>query len=375
MPKADVKPLGTGPGFGWGNPKLDKVPGICYTIPVGQTDMMGALVFTINPGQFAPCEWSQSLPPFVRQQGQLTGGFVMAKKRDRSGRDRSNEKDVACLDCGTNIYRGSTRCKSCATKQRWEAGVYGSDEYCAKLSERRGQAWDNGAYDTEAFHKACQERAEKLWAEGSWGTDEWKAKQRAAKQQLHREGHYDHVIELSRTPEARAKASAMFKRLWREGAMDGKDTAETRKKRSRNTKASWARGCFDGVWTQEAREKRSRDTRNAWLRGVYDGCFQSPTSIEIELAVALDILGIEHATQRRPRGCTYVFDEFVPPNIMIEAHGDYWHNLPKSKARDIRKARWAKDHGYQLVVLWEHEIKETGAWSLVINRVMPLLEK
>ena len=326
MPKADVKPLETGPGWGWGNPKLDKVPGICYTIPVGQTDMMGALVFTINPGQFAPCEWSQSLPPFVRQQGQLTGGFVMSKKRDRSGRDRSNEKDVACLDCGTNIYRGSTRCKSCANKQRWETGVYGSDEYCAKLSERKTQDWDNGVYDREAWSEIARRRAEEMWADGTFGSDKWKAKQRAAKQALWASGHYDHIVELQRTPEARAKTSAMFKRLWREG-------------------------CFD------------------------ERTYPATTSIEIELSVALDIMGIAHTPQYRPKGCTYVFDEFVPPNIMIEANGDYWHNLPGRPERDAYRARWAKGHGYQLIVFWEHEIKETGAWALIHSRILPLLEQ
>lgn len=39
----------------------------------------------------------------------------------------------------------------------------------------------------------------------------------------------------------------------------------------------------------------------------------------------------------------------------------------------LKMAEWAKENGYHLVTLWEHEIKEQGAQALVIERVKPLL--
>lgn len=100
---------------------------------------------------------------------------------------------------------------------------------------------------------------------------------------------------------------------------------------------------------------------------------RSPTSIELALAAALDICGIEHTSQYRPDGYSKIYDEFVPPNMLIEAHGNYWHG-PKcleNQRRDAEKAAWAEENGYHLVIIWEHEIKERGAWALVHERVSP----
>lgn len=104
---------------------------------------------------------------------------------------------------------------------------------------------------------------------------------------------------------------------------------------------------------------------------------RSPTSIELAVAAALDICGIEHQAQFRPDGYGRIYDEFVQPNILIEAHGDYFHSeqyFPGIEKRDIEKKMWAEENGYRLVIIWEREIKEQGAWSLVHERILPLLE-
>lgn len=157
------------------------------------------------------------------------------------------------------------------------------------------------------------------------------------------------------------------KERWKRGIYDDiQVNSTTRNKMSKNAKARWARGDFDGL---------SEAVKAAHTRGAYDGVFQSPTTIELELSSALDICGIEHQPQYRPDGYRCVYDEFVPPNILIEAHGDYWHGpeKPEQQTRDTEKAAWAQENSYSLVVMWEHEIRNQGAWSLVVERVLPLV--
>ena len=160
--------------------------------------------------------------------------------------------------------------------------------------------------------------------------------------------------------------------IWRERSFDGRQ-------HSAAMKAAWARGVYaQRSYNEDWLNRMSNALRAAHARGCYDGVFQSPTSIEIALCAALDAHGIQHESQFRPRGCSYVFDEFVPPSILIEAHGDYWHGNPqfydegdlnatqrRHCARDVEKANWAKHNGYTLIVLWEHDIKTVGAWVLI----------
>lgn len=137
-----------------------------------------------------------------------------------------------------------------------------------------------------------------------------------------------------------------------------------------------------------ANENQTEINKAMWKNGVFDDVFQSPTSIEIALAKALDVLKISHQSQYRPDGYSKVYDEFVFPNIFVEAHGDYWHGNPMFYAvgdlderqqvrrkSDVEKAAWAKENGYHLVIMWECEINENGAETLVSNHVLPLLEK
>lgn len=131
---------------------------------------------------------------------------------------------------------------------------------------------------------------------------------------------------------------------------------------------------------------RSIYTKMAWSSGTMDGIFQSPTSIEIETAEALDALNLNHESQYRPNGYSRPYDEFVPPNILVEIQGDYWHGNPLiyakeelnetqriHKKRDAKKAQWAEDNDFMLIEFWEHEIREYGARALIEARVLPLL--
>ena len=148
------------------------------------------------------------------------------------------------------------------------------------------------------------------------------------------------------------------------------DSLETRKRMSETKKAAWARGDYDD---------HSAAIKVAWESGVYDNrVITGPPykSTEIPLAAALDICGIEHQAQFRPGDCRFIFDEFIFPNLLLEIHGDYWHGpkRPENQKRDVKKASWAEENGYVLIIIWESEIKKQGAWSLVHERILPLLE-
>mgnify|MGYP002152720830 CR=1 FL=1 len=118
---------------------------------------------------------------------------------------------------------------------------------------------------------------------------------------------------------------------------------------------------------------RSEKSKKAWRSGVYDDVFVSPTSIEIATAQALSVLGLPFTQEWRPDNYSRIFDFLIPPDVVIEVQGDYWHSMTHVARRDAEKAQWAKDNGYQLVEFWEHEIKDRGATELVEERVLPLV--
>ena len=41
---------------------------------------------------------------------------------------------------------------------------------------------------------------------------------------------------------------------------------------------------------------------------------------------------------------------------IVELFGDYWHNLPSAKKRDIKRLITYKKHGYRLLIIWEREV-------------------
>ena len=198
----------------------------------------------------------------------------------------------------------------------------------------------------------------------------------------HARGDYDGQPEAMRAAWARGDfegLSEAMRAAWARGDFEGLSEAikaawaqgvygeEWRRKNSEATKAQRERGDFDDMYTEECLRKMSEGVQAAWERGCFDGVFQSPTSIEIQIAAALDIMGIEHQTQYRPEGYSRIYDEFIPPNTLIEVQGDYWHGpkRPEQQKRDAEKARWATDNGYEFMVIWEHEIKGRGAWPII----------
>jgi len=83
---------------------------------------------------------------------------------------------------------------------------------------------------------------------------------------------------------------------------------------------------------------------------------QSDTDIELILESWLETQQITYTKQIPLLGITIV-DFFVEPNVCLYADGDYWHNLPKVKARD-RWINWQlKENDYKVIRLSGSEIK------------------
>lgn len=102
-----------------------------------------------------------------------------------------------------------------------------------------------------------------------------------------------------------------------------------------------------------------------------------PTSIETQTYDALALLGLDF--ERQASIGHFIVDAYVPAlKLVIEVHGDYWHCNPtvypdgpqnaiqrKDIKRDRAKRTYLHRHGYQLVELWERDIREVGAKTLL----------
>jgi G:T-mismatch repair DNA endonuclease (very short patch repair protein) len=64
-------------------------------------------------------------------------------------------------------------------------------------------------------------------------------------------------------------------------------------------------------------------------------------------------------------------DFLLKPNTALFVNGDYWHNYPDGTEKDKRQLAYLKDHGYETLVIWEHELKEIDN---VINRISVFME-
>ena len=259
---------------------------------------------------------------------------------DRCGRNKPNcakglckqcymhswvtEHRNSCTDCGKVISNQAQRCNGCATRKRWAEGVF-DEEYRQRLSVAIKQSWANGDYDSEETRRRRSESAKARFARGD--------------------------IEGLFTEEWRQNNAESKRKAWREGRLGGEE---------------WCHKNAEGV-------------KQAYRTGCYDHLYIPGSTLELEIIAALDICGIEYLSQYRPPNCTYFYDEFIPGlNLLLEIDGWFWHHSEIARKRgSVRRDRakdvWAVENGYRLMRLQEEEIKKQGAWSLVIERVLPLL--
>jgi len=136
---------------------------------------------------------------------------------------------------------------------------------------------------------------------------------------------------------------------------------------------------LDGMYNEEeCRKKMSQSKQKNWEDGAYDNVVFSsnrPTGIELQIAAALDITGIEHEMQFHPENCRYFYDEYISKlNLLLEVDGAYWHSSEIARKRDQEKDQWAIKNGYRLLRIGEQEIGEKSAWAIIVNQVLPLMK-
>lgn len=86
---------------------------------------------------------------------------------------------------------------------------------------------------------------------------------------------------------------------------------------------------------------------------------KSWTSIEkLVYRFLLSKYGLGFIPQYHIKG--YGIADFYNPDlrIIVECQGEYWHKLSRMRERDRMKRQFASDAGYQLIELWERDIKE-----------------
>lgn len=94
--------------------------------------------------------------------------------------------------------------------------------------------------------------------------------------------------------------------------------------------------------------------RNARLKQIFP---IKDSSIEVALQKALKSRGIEFQTHKLLLE-KYQVDVFIPPSLIVEADGNYWHNYPDGRKEDELRDMELTNAGYTVVRFWGSEIRE-----------------
>lgn len=88
------------------------------------------------------------------------------------------------------------------------------------------------------------------------------------------------------------------------------------------------------------------------------------SQIELEVVRRLTALGLPIIPQVKLNN--WIFDGAVDGTLLlVEIHGDYWHNRPEVQERDQRKKEWADIEGYTIWTIWEADYKKAPDTLLV----------
>ena len=131
---------------------------------------------------------------------------------------------------------------------------------------------------------------------------------------------------------------------------------------SKTMKGLWKKDSYRKKLSKERQERwNNLKYKNNWLRKMLKSSNANPNKPEKLLDKLL--------SQSLPKKFQFVGDGkliiggFNPDFVnkantkIIEMYGDYWHNLATAKKRDKRRLRTYKKHGYKILIVWEHELK------------------
>jgi len=208
-----------------------------------------------------------------------------------------------------------------------------------------------------------------------WADDPDGKKQQAASERL--KARWENPVYRSREEERL--------RQWREERQGKPISEETSLRISEGLKKAWADGKFGNRdYSEESKRKKSESIKKLWEEGHYDEMLanigRDPTDLELDLAYILDCLELEHISQHRPDGCSYIYDEYVPGfNLLIEADGEHWHYSEWAKnqgvpEKDARKDQWATDNNYRIAHVRGRDVESRGMKACLSEQLFSQLE-
>lgn len=120
----------------------------------------------------------------------------------------------------------------------------------------------------------------------------------------------------------------------------------------------------------EITEEEKKKWLAPWLRAGQKAAQKAnPSSIEKAIWNVLNDLNINYETQVSFYNHKFIVDIYIPAQrLIIECNGDYWHNyeiFPEREKRDKTLEKYAKNNDYNIVWLWESDIRKNPKLALV----------
>jgi len=147
------------------------------------------------------------------------------------------------------------------------------------------------------------------------------------------------------------------------------------KKHSEETKLKISKakqGVLRGSPSEETKDKMREASARRWgdpeakqeqLRKMREGRTYAGTTIELAIRAVLDEWGVTHIDNKYYAGREC--DIFIPCcNLNIECDGDYWHGRPGVRESDRERDIFMRALGYEVVRIWEKDIRENPEVAL-----------
>lgn len=139
-----------------------------------------------------------------------------------------------------------------------------------------------------------------------------------------------------------------------------KETNDSLRKESEWLKREYAEGRLVNQWkgrhhTLENRTLFSRNTARMHAEGRFR---KENTDIERAMDVILVLIGVPFKKQFL---IDRVVADFAFPDLklIIECDGGYWHTIPKTREKDIRRDCWLRGQGWSVLRFTDSEIKKS----------------
>lgn len=279
------------------------------------------------------------------------------KGKPRVGRPMSEETKRKLSEAKKGVLVGRTLSEEHKRKIS-EAGK-GRKASQETIQKRLATRYKNGVSEKE------REQARKLGEtnRGRKQTEEEKEKRRQAS------------LQLASDPDYLARVSAGVRKAYEDPGFKEQQRQNLDKVREK------ARAAITGVPLSEERKAAlSISSRKARLEYWKDKSYEErlaymhkPTvasenvrisSLELQVKALLDAMGFQYEQQKQVG--PYWVDFYLPAmEMVIEVYGCFWHGCeqcgkayPKKNARDRSREAYIKACGYELVILWEHDLVE-----------------